>query len=167
MRRIYFIIPDVPICHRIISELGIIGIPRSNIHALDNNRNDLTGLPIASKAQQKDRVWFLERFFWNGNLVIFLIALIGLALSTLNSSIPLAIATVVVMLVTFFLGNWFATSVPHAHLNEVQPALKHGEIVLMVDVPKTRISEIEQLVSHHNPVTVVGAIGWTIAGLGT
>jgi uncharacterized membrane protein YciS (DUF1049 family) len=44
---------------------------------------DLSGLPLATEAQRRDRVWNLEKLFWRGDLVlsglgtvIFVVALI-------------------------------------------------------------------------------------------
>ncbi len=37
----------------------------------------------------------------------------------------------------------------------------------MIDVPRTRLREIEQLVSRHHPKADLDGVGWTIRALGT
>ena len=43
----------------------------------------------------------------------------------------------------------------------------HGEEILLVDVPRTHVHEIEQLVSRRHPETGVGGVGWTIVSAGS
>jgi|GEM_PF-3763302 len=38
--------------------------------------------------------------------------------------------------------------------------MAHGEILLMVDVPETRVADIEGRVHRHHPEVAVGGIGW-------
>lgn len=165
-RRIYFVIPDVKHARRVVKELEDAGVPTSHLHTLGNSHIDLTGLPVATEAQRTDRVWFWERFIWNGDLVIFFLAFLGLGIALANGSLPGAVAAVVVMLASFLLGARFAIKVPHAHLDEVKAALAHGELILLADVPKGRVREIEQLVSRHHPEVGVGGIGWSMPALG-
>ena len=56
--------------------------------------------------------------------------------------------------------------VPDVHLTEFTDALSHGEILLMVDVPASRVAEIEDFVHHRYPEAVVGGVSWTVEGFG-
>jgi hypothetical protein len=67
-----------------------------------------------------------------------------------------------IMLATFIAGEQFVVHVPNVHLTEFTDALSHGEILLMVDVPKNRVAEIEHFVHHRYPEAVVGGVGWSI-----
>jgi hypothetical protein len=69
------------------------------------------------------------------------------------------------MLATFLAGLLF-TRVPNTHLDEFRDALAHGEILPMVDVPQTRVADLEDRVHHHHPETTVGGIGWGTGALG-
>ncbi|MBI5039891.1 MAG: hypothetical protein HZB57_01360, partial [Gammaproteobacteria bacterium] len=53
------------------------------------------------------------------------------------------------------------THVPNIHLREFAAALRHGELVLMVSVPRNRVAEIEDLVHRHHPDAAVGGVGWS------
>jgi hypothetical protein len=166
-RRIYFAVPDNLHARHIVTELEAAGIDGTQIHALAKSGVDLSDLPSATLPQRHDRVWTLENLFWKGDLVLFGIATVVLVLALVNAWIIGAIAAMAVMLVTFLVGNHFAVNLPHTHLGDLQVPFKHGEIVLTVDVPRTRVREIEQLVSRHHPEAGVSGIGWTIHALGT
>jgi hypothetical protein len=51
----------------------------------------------------------------------------------------------VVMVLSFWLGKHVVIQVPHVHLGEFCSALRHGEILLMVDVPGARIERPHML----------------------
>ena len=167
MRRIFFTVPNARHASRIITELEAAGIERSRMHALARTGINLPGLPVATEPQRRDRVSLLENRFWRTDLVVFGIAAVLLALATFNAWTFWAIAALFVMLLSFLLGNWFSVNLPHAHLGDLRVPLAHGEVVLMIDVPRTRVREIEQLVSRHHPEADVSGVSWTIQALGT
>jgi len=167
MRRIFFAIPDAPHARRVVDELRASGIGREQMHVWSRSRDQLTGLPVATEAQRADRVWTLDRLLWNSDLILFALATMGLALAVLNGSAIWAIAALAVMLGSYVAGRWFAVKVPHTHLTDLRVPLAHGEIVLMVDVPRNRVREVEQLVHRHHPEAEMGGVGWTNSVLGT
>jgi len=122
-------------------------------------------LPASTSQQKSDRVWFLERLIWYGNLGLFAVALTGLLVSLYWGLSIWSIFSIVVMFATFIAGERLAVMIPHTHLDEVHGALAHGEILLMVDVPKQRIPEINELVLKHHPEAELGAVGWTVGAL--
>ena len=77
----------------------------------------------------------------------------------------LSLLAIIVMLVTFVGGTLFAYQVPDAHLVEFRGALAHGDIVLLVDVPRRRHGEIEELMRRRHPEAVPGGSSWTIDGI--
>lgn len=166
-RRLYFLFPEVGQARRVVEELEHAGVDRGRIHAMARPEIDISALPRATPKQKNDRVWFIERLFWNGNLAIFALALAGLLASLYWGFSAWSALAIAVMLGTFIAGEQFAVKVPHAHLNEVRSALSRGEILLMVDVPKQRVAEVDDLVLHRHPEAGLGGVGWTIAALGT
>ncbi len=167
LRRVYFLSPDVEHAQTVVTELGQVGVDRAQIHTMAREDIDISSLPAATKDQKRDRVWLFDRVFWFGDLAIFAVALLGLVLTLYWGLYLWTVVAAVVMVVTFFLGEIFATKIPHAHLNEAKGALARGEILLMVDVPKHRVDEINGLVSKHHPETEPSGVGWTIQALGT
>jgi hypothetical protein len=71
------------------------------------------------------------------------------------------------MTLTLVAGALFALHVPDTHLDEFRGALSHSEILLMVDVPRQRVAEIEEMVRRRHPEAIPGGIGWTIEALHT
>ncbi len=160
LHRIYFVIPDLPHTQAIIEELEQVDVPREQLHVVGGG--DLTGFPVATVAQQHDRIWLLERLFWSADLVLFGVALLGLVFALASASIVWALLASGVMLATFLLGNQFASNIPHTHLADLQNPLSHGETILMVDIPQQRVNEIEHLVTRHHAEAQIGGIGWAV-----
>lgn len=165
-RRVYFTFPEADQARRAVAELERSCIKRSAMHSIAREGVDISGLPLASDAQRQDRVWYWDRILWAGGLVLFGLLLAGTALfliigSVLGAQISLALAALV-----FLLEARFAVVVPHAHLNEMRTPLLHGEVVLMVDAPRDRVSEIISLVCQRHPEAEVGGVGWTLKSAG-
>jgi hypothetical protein len=125
----------------------------------------VSDLPPATAEQRRDRTWSLEATYWRANLALFFLALAGL-LAALYAGKPIpALLALGIMVLTFVIGERFAIRVPHAHLGEQSVPLHHGEVVLMVDVPASKVHNVEQAVSRRHPEVGVGGVGWHIRGL--
>ena len=109
--------------------------------------------------------WY--RFWtWRANLLAFLVAaslLVGMIIAQAGFLILLPAA---VMIMTFVLGERF-THLPNVHLQEFSDALRHGEILLMIDVPRERVGEVEYRVHTRHPEAVAGGASWNTPALGT
>ncbi len=164
-RRLYFLFPDADHVRRVVDALDGAGIGQRHLHAVARPGIDLSELPVASARQRQDMGLRLERILWSANLIVFFIALTVLLVSMSQGLWPGAVAAAVVMLVTFIAGERFATKMPNMHLDAFDEALAHGEVLLMVDVPKRRVFEIEELVHRHYPDANVGGVGWTVEAM--
>ena len=165
-RRLYFLFPYPSQVRRVVQELNDAGIDSKSMHTVARDEALLEDLPKATLRQRSDAVWRLEWISWNTNLLIFVVALLGLLVSLAYNFMGWAIACVIVMAVTFSLGEWFTSHVPNVHLAEFADALSHREILLMVDVPVWRVREVEEFVHKHHPEAAIGGVGWTIERLG-
>ena len=161
LRRLFFLFPDTEHAQRVVDELVSRGIPSRHIHAIAKDV-DIGQLPEASERQKKDIKFRLEWFVWNTNLLLFVLALITLIASLIIGSALWSMIAGLVMALTFIAGERFAVKVPDVHLTEFTDALSHGEVLLMVDVPRARVAEIEDYVHHRHPEACVGGVGWTI-----
>lgn len=74
----------------------------------------------------------------------------------------LAMIAVTVMAVTCFSAAFYAMRVPETSLAEFRGALSHDEILLMVDVPRSQVAEIEDLIRHRHPSAQAGGSSWTL-----
>lgn len=161
LRRLYWLFPSCPPAERAVRELKQLGVSRKRIHTLGPAGLDLGNLPPATLRQRSDLGAKIEHLIWNLNLSLFFLAL-GVALIALwQGSWSWAVGCGLFMLGSVFAGNYFASRIPKTHLDQQADALRHNEILLMVDVPVWRIAEVENAIKRHHPELYGGGVGWT------
>lgn len=165
LRRLFFLFPDEPHAQRVVDELFDRNIPENRIHAIAHGV-ELQTLPEATERQKRDTAFRIERFLWKANLSLFTFAFVMLITTLISTEIFLSLIAFSVMLATFLAGEYFVVYVPYVHLTEFTDALSHGEILLMVDVPKNRVTEIENLVHHQHPEAFIGGVSWSTDAFG-
>lgn len=164
-RRLYLLFPDVGHAKRVVDDLIIYGIRRSNIHSIARNDIDISALPPSSVFHKNNYTYKIEHFLWTGNLIFFFVSLLVFLYLLITSPSVYALIPLVFMLVCYYSGKYYATKIPHAHLSESRSALEHHEILLLVDVPQSRVWEIEQIIQQHHPEAVVSGVGWSMTSL--
>ena len=165
-RRLYFLLADEPQAIQVVADIESARIERQHIHAIAGRGATLTQLPQATEPQRRDAARRLERVAWLGNLALFALALIGLIVSLVWDARTGQVLSATVMALTFVAGALFAMRVPDTHLDEFHGALSHSEVLLMVDVPASRMAEIEKLVGRRHPEAIPGGTSWTIEAWG-
>jgi hypothetical protein len=166
LQRLYFTTPDAASARRLVADLMASGIDRTALHAVRAAATLPDDLPRATVAQERDTQARIERVLWAGLLALFFIALAGFFVAWFGGSRIGTAVTVLIMAASFVGGALYAVRVPSASLDELRNALAHGEIVLMVDVPRARIAEITTLVERRHPETTPAGTGWTLGALG-
>jgi hypothetical protein len=165
-RRLYFLLPDAEHAKVVVNELEARGIERNFIHAIAGRGGDVNGLPVASRMQRNDLGARIERYLWGGNLALFFMALIALVVFAL---LPLSwwwlLLPAGIMLVSFLTGLEFVMHTPNVHLSEFQSAMRHREILLMIDVPASQVAEVEETVHQLHPEAITGGVGWSVNAL--
>jgi hypothetical protein len=165
-RRLYFLLPDVEHARTVVAILEKNGIEHKYTHTITAQGIDLEGLPLASPNQRTDLGARLETIFWDGNLVLFFLALMTLVVLILtNVSGFWLLVPASIMLTTVLAGVGFTKYIPNVHLSEFADALHHQEILLMVDVPAGQVARVEKLIHYNHPEAVTGGVGWHIAAL--
>jgi hypothetical protein len=165
-RRLYFVLPDAEHVLAMIGDFESAGIERAHMHAIAGPGVDAVRLPAPTAQQRRDGARRLERLLWNSNLWLFAAALAGVAVAIYYESTAGTVLAALVMFATLATGAWTAIQLPDTHLDEFREALKHGETLLMVDVPRVRVSEIETLVARRHPEAVAGGSSWSGEVLG-
>ncbi|MFV2004651.1 MAG: hypothetical protein ACC650_05555 [Gammaproteobacteria bacterium] len=165
LRRLFFLFPNEEQAQRVVDQLIDINISKRRIHAIAPGKK-LWTLPGATKRQQNDTAFRAQSILWNFNLLLFALATIVFLITLITGDLFWIIAALAIMLVTFFAGEQFVVRVPDVHLTEFTDALSHGEILLMVDVPASRVAEIENFVHRRHPEAVVGGVGWSMDAFG-
>lgn len=165
LRRLFFLFPDVEHAQSAVNQLVFLSVSERNIHAISHGV-ELKNLPKATERQQKDTAFRVESFLWSANLLIFVFSLAAFIVTLVMAEYAWSLVALASMTATFFAGEHFVVHVPDVHLTEFTDALAHGEILLMVDVPIGRVTEIENFVHHRHPEAAVGGVGWCIDGFG-
>lgn len=165
-RRLYFLMPDTLHARELVQELEQHGIDRRCIHAIAGEGVDPGDLPQATSQQRGDVAARIEKVLWLGNLAVFFLALLVLIVMALSQSgWPWLLLPAGIMAASFLGGLGFTTRVPNVHLDEFRDALRHAEVLLLVDVPVRQVARIEKLVHRRHPEAAVGGVGWSISDL--
>lgn len=154
LRRLYFLLPDVPTARKIVDELLLAHIEWKHIHLLAREGIALEDLPTATLAQRSDLLPALQRGIGAGAATGMLAGLVAVAFPPAGLTIAGgAIAAMTAAGAGF--GAWVATmvgvDVPNTRLARFQDAIKGGQLLMMVDLPRERVEEIEALVKSHHP----------------
>ena len=163
--RLYFLLPDEKTASKAVDDLARSGIDMRNLHA-HVKQVKASQLPAATRWQKMDLAQSLENVFWRTDLVIFFMALVLFLVVLAMGSLYWSLVALALMLASFFLGERFAEYMPKVHLREFEHALSHGEVLLMVDVPKSDVAEVEERVRHFHPSAIPAGSSWTIHTLG-
>lgn len=166
LRRLYYLLADEAGSPALVADLKASGIEPERLHAVTGGGHRLQQLPAATARQRADSVWRIQGWLWKGNLALFAAAALGLGLALYAGLALSALVAVAVMLAALAAGTMFVMRMPETHLGEFSTAINHGDVVLMVDVPKARTNEIAQLLRRRHPAAEAGGIGWTIGAFG-
>lgn len=160
IRRIYIMFPKAEQAEKAVEELTAIGIDKRQMHAVARPDIDLLSLPKATFRQQSDFGAKVEQFLWNLNLALFFLML-GLAVIALLAGAWIGfIICLFLLIISFAGGSYFASYIPHTHLKEFNSALRHGEVLLLVDVPKWQLGKVDKEIRKYHPEASCDGVGW-------
>jgi len=149
LRRIFFLLPDKKHIGNVVKDLSYQGVQRSQM------------LIVSGKS--KDPIYELEKRLWTGNIVLFFISLFAavfiFALELYFYIIPL----LAIMIVCLTLGTLFAIKTPNVHISDFNSAMKHGEVLLVVDSRKQQVHSIIHHLNRKHPEVTTGGVGWTFS----
>lgn len=165
-QRLYFLLPDREHTLGVINELVERGFDTRQMHTLAGKGLSSEGLPGSNSVPSGDFAGRLEFWGWRSNLVLFFISALVLVVMLFMHAGLWMLLPLGFMVVTFLLGASF-THLPNTHLSEFADALKHGEILLMVDASSEQANEVEHCVQDHHPEAVAGGSSWNTPMLGT
>jgi hypothetical protein len=154
MRRIYFLVPDIDVARKVVDELLLARIEERHIHLVAKEGTPMEDLPEATFLQKTDFVPALERGIAIGGATGAIAGLVALAFPpaglVLGGGAVLAIA-----LAGAGAGAWFSSmvgaSIPNSRIKEFEKAVEQGEVLMLVDVPKAKVEQIEEMVKSHHP----------------
>lgn len=154
MRRIYFLVPDLPTAEAIVDELLLERVEARHIHVLARRDTPLGDLPEANVLQKSDFFPAIQRGLASGGAAGTLAGLVGVALVP-GSLVVAGGAVLASALFGAGLGAWISgmvgLSIGNSQVRDYAEAIEAGQLLMMIDVPKARIDEIGDLVRRHHP----------------
>ena len=166
LKRLYFLFPEKHQVEQAVRELQNMGIKMGSMHTIAKAGVDINGLPVATDRQKQDFGATLDKFLWNLNLGLFFFAALLLVYAVFQGHWLLAGFNLLVMAGALYVGNYFVVHIPHTHLDQFQGALAHREILLLVDVPRWRMGQVERLIRKRHPESSLDGVGWAMEGYG-
>lgn len=160
MKRLYFLVPSTATARKIVDELLLARIEERRIHIVAKEGVPLGHLPEAGLPEKTDFFPGLQRGVIAGGITGILAGLVAVTFPpaglTLGGGALLAIA-----LAGSGFGAWFAgmigTDVANSRHNRFRDALEKGELLMLVDVPRDRVDEIQAVVKkHHRSAEIEG-----------
>jgi hypothetical protein len=161
MLRIYFLVPDLVTTHAIVDEAKAAGVEERHIHVIGPANVPLEDLPEASLLQKSDFLHAIERGLPLG-------AATGLLAGLVTIVVPGGVAMsggalLASMAAGAGIGSWMASMValdiPNSRHEKFQEAIEQGSFLMLIDVPKDRVGEIEEMVIRHHPEAEFERVG--------
>jgi hypothetical protein len=153
MRRIYFLVPNIDIAKKVVDDLLLARIGERHIHVLAKRDTPMEDLPEATFREKTDFIPALEQGVALGGLTGIVAGLIAIAVPggpVLGGGAVLAIA-LAGSGVGGLMSSLIGLNIGDRRIQQYQEALEKGEFLMMVDVPRQRVEEIEQIVKSHHP----------------
>ena len=155
-RRLYFILPDVATAQKVEQDLLLARVEEGRMHFLGKRGTDLQDLPEAGTSQKTD----LKHGAFTG---LFAGAITGIVIGVCLYLYPqitgFELKPVIILVCALLfaaVGAWIGglligASTPNIHLEEYQASMNEGHVLLMLDVPVTRVEEVREIIKAHYP----------------
>jgi hypothetical protein len=147
-RRIFFLLPDPEHARYVVDDLKHLQVDQAHLHIISQ--------------PEKDNVYNIERTLWSGNIILFFMAAFVTFVFLAFQLYYFAALTLVIMFTCLILGSLFTIKIPNVHVSEFDAALKHGEVLLIVDAKKQQVHDIDDIVHRRHPEAITGGVGWTV-----
>ena len=153
-RRIYWLLPDLASARRTMNDLLLARIAEQHIHFVAREDADMSGLHAANVLQTSDVIRAAEMGLIIGGGGGVVAGVIAAMFPIVGDSPQWGVVAVLAVLGGLF-GAWsssmIGSSTPSSRLKRFQPAIEQGQILLMVDIPRSRIEEIETMLEAGHP----------------
>lgn len=164
-RRLYVVLPDMASARQTANDLLLARIEDRHMHFMSRRDVELGELHEASFLQKTD---VRHAFFLGAGIGVVGGAAVGVVLKmTSLGGFSFDVGTLILCTVGgLLLGAWMSTligvSTPSVKLKAFEDELEAGKILLMVDVPHSRVDEIHELLNKRHPEAVDRGIDLTM-----
>jgi hypothetical protein len=153
-RRLYFLLPDTTSAKQVVDDLLLARIEERHMHFMARDDIPLDGLHEASILQKSDIVHGAESGLVVGGIAGVIAGMVVLAFPPTGTTLHLVTVLLTAMFGAAF-GVWVssmvASSIPNSRLRAFEKAIESGKILLMVDVPASRVGEVRGLLDKRHP----------------
>jgi hypothetical protein len=160
-QRIYWLLPDVESARRTMNDLLLARIDERHQHFVGREDADMTGLHPANVLQTSDVVRAAQMGLVLGAAVGCLAGVVAAMFPIVGDEPQWGMIAVLGLLGGGF-GAWASSmigvSTPSNRLRRFQKAIDEGQILLMVDVPRLRVREIEERLEALHPEARFGGV---------
>ena len=154
-RRLYWLLPDLASARRTMNDLLLARIAEGHIHFVAREGADTSGLHAANVLQTSDVVRSAEVGLVIGGVAGVIVGTLAAIFFPITGTSPQWGMVGVLGVVGGLFGVWSSSmigvSTPSKRLKRFEGAIEQGQILLMVDVPHSRVEEIEALLEAGHP----------------
>jgi hypothetical protein len=154
-RRIYWLLPDLASARRTMDDLLLARISESHIHFVAREDVDMSGLHPANVLQTSDVVRSAQAGLVIGGAVGAVLGVIAALFFPIVGDTHEWGMIAVLAIVGAGFGAWSSSmigiSTPNNRLRRFEPAIGQGQILLMVDVPHSRVDDVEARLQALHP----------------
>lgn len=154
-RRIYWLLPDVDSARRTMNDLLLARIAEPHIHFVARDDLDTSGLHAANVLQTSDVVRAAQMGLVIGGAAGALAGVLAAVFFPLVGDGPewgmVGVLGILGGLVGLWAASMIGASTPSQRLKRFAPAIAQGQVLLMVDVPRSRVDAIEAMLERAHP----------------
>ena len=153
-RRLYFVLPDLGSAIQTANDLLLARVEDRHMHFLAKRGMSLGQLHEADFFQKSDLRHSMQVGFILGGCLGFLVGIYIYMTPPEGANLQLVtilIATVVGALFGAWAASMIGISTPNTALKRFEGEIGEGRVLLMVDVPKDRVEELQELVHRSHP----------------
>ena len=158
-RRLYYLLPDQTSARKVVNDLLLAHIEFNHIHMVGNDKTDMSDLPAANMLQTSDLIRAMELGLITGGATG---ACAGIAFTMMPSLAAFSTGGLILLsaLAGAIIGSWAAgmigINVRNTRLRPFENKIENGEMLMMVDVPKHLINDVNRMVTSHLNVSSEG-----------
>lgn len=146
-RRIYWLLPDAASSRRTMDDLLLARVEERHIHFVAREGTDMTGLNEANVLQTSDLVRSAEAGLCIGGATGAIVGAVLAVAYPLVGDRPQWGLIALLSIAGGVFGAWASSLIgiaaPSLRLKRFQPAIDQGQLLLMADVPRSRVDEIQ------------------------
>lgn len=154
-RRIYWLLPDLASARRTMDDLLLARISEPHIHFVAREETDMSGLHPANVLQSSDVIRAAQAGLVIGGAAGAVLGVLAALFFPVFGTAPEWGMVAVLMIFGAGFGGWASSmigvSMPNHRLKRFEAAIEQGQILLMVDTPRSRVEEIQSRLQALHP----------------